>query len=181
VVTCLKKTPFTCFNLDSSICYLHSWQKSKGMRYQISIKNSNTGGPRYMRPLYLRFCICAIEKWSFSWNLSSILQLSLVFLYSNSLYASLFFESLSLSYNEVHLYFKLSNIHIGTCLRLYKIEFFLLVRIWLVCVYQQLSLTSRILSTQKSLDNIACVIINSKICQKCFFVTFKTQWLMYEV
>jgi len=35
-----------------------------------------------------------------SWNLSSNLQLSLVFLYANSLYASLFFESLSLAYNN---------------------------------------------------------------------------------
>jgi len=39
------------------------------------------------------------------WNLSSNLQWSLVFLYANSLYASIFWESLSLAYNEVHLYF----------------------------------------------------------------------------
>jgi len=37
-------------------------------------------------------------------TLSSNLQSSLVFLYANSLYASLFLESLSLEYNEVHLY-----------------------------------------------------------------------------
>jgi len=40
----------------------------------------------------------------FFWNLSSNLQWSLVFLYVNSLYASIFLEYLSLAYNEVHLY-----------------------------------------------------------------------------
>jgi len=33
-------------------------------------------------------------------------ELSLAFLYANSLYASLFLESLSLAYNEVHLFFE---------------------------------------------------------------------------
>jgi len=59
-----------------------------------------TGGPRYMRSFYLQFRIYAIRKWPFFWNLSSNLQSSLVFLYANSLYASLFLESLSLEYNE---------------------------------------------------------------------------------
>ncbi len=64
-------------------------------------------GPRYMRPFYIQFCVYAIEKWPFSWNLSSNLSLSLVFLYGNSLYLSLFLEPLSLEYNKVHLYFLL--------------------------------------------------------------------------
>ncbi len=41
---------------------------------------------------------------TFFWNLSPNYQSSLVFLYVNSLYASLFLESLSLAYNEVQLY-----------------------------------------------------------------------------
>jgi len=48
----------------------------------------------------------AIQKWPFFWNLSSNYQSSLVFLCANSLYASLFLESLSLAYNEVQLYFQ---------------------------------------------------------------------------
>ncbi len=68
--------------------------------------NNNTGSPRYMRSFYLRFRGYAIKKWPLFWNLSSDLQSPLVFLYANSLYASLFFEFLSLAYNEVHLYLK---------------------------------------------------------------------------
>jgi len=45
--------------------------------------------------------ICDSEM-PFFWNTSSNLQSSLAFLH-----ASLFLESLSLTYNEVHLYFKL--------------------------------------------------------------------------
>jgi len=63
-----------------------------------------TGGPCYMQSFYLRIHVYVIEKLPFFWNLSSNLQWSLVFLYANSLYASLFLESLSLAYNEVHLY-----------------------------------------------------------------------------
>jgi len=66
--------------------------------------NGSTGGPHYMRSFYLWFQVYAIQKWPFFWDLSSNLQLSLVFLYANLLYASLFLESLSLAYNEVHLY-----------------------------------------------------------------------------
>jgi len=66
--------------------------------------NLCTGGPHYMRSFYLRIHVYAIGKWPFFWNLSSNLQWSFVFLYANSLYASIFVESLSLAYNEVHLY-----------------------------------------------------------------------------
>jgi len=62
----------------------------------------DTGSPRYMRSFYLRFRVYAIQKWPLFWNLSSDLQLSLVFLY-----ASLFLESLSLEYNEFYLYIKM--------------------------------------------------------------------------
>ncbi len=63
-----------------------------------------TGGPRYMRSFYLQFRVYAIENRPFLRNFSPNLQASLVFLYANSLYASLIFWSLSLAYNEVHLY-----------------------------------------------------------------------------
>jgi len=59
-----------------------------------------------MQSFYLRFRVYLIRKWPFYWNLTSNLQSSLVFLYANSLYASLFLESLSLEYNKVHLYFE---------------------------------------------------------------------------
>jgi len=68
----------------------------------------STGGPRYMRTFYLRFRVYSIPKWPFFCNLTSNLQSSLVFLYANSLYSSLFLESLSLAYNEVHLYTNVS-------------------------------------------------------------------------
>ncbi len=75
--------------------------------------NSYTGGPRYMRSFYLRFRISAIShicdpEMTFFWNISSNYQSSLIFLCANSLYASLFLESLSLAYNEVQLYISLS-------------------------------------------------------------------------
>jgi len=57
-----------------------------------------------MRSFYLQFRVYVIEKFAFFWNLSSNLWQTLVFLYANSLYASLFLESLSLAYHEVHLY-----------------------------------------------------------------------------
>jgi len=72
--------------------------------------NCTTGGPRYMRSFYLQFRVYAIQKWPFFWDPSSNLQSSLVFLYVNLLYASLFFwspYSLSLAYNKVHLYFRM--------------------------------------------------------------------------
>jgi hypothetical protein len=34
----------------------------------VILPHTSTGGPRYMRPFYLRFRVCAIEKWPFSWN-----------------------------------------------------------------------------------------------------------------
>ncbi len=41
---------------------------------------------------------------TYFWILSSNLQLALVSLHANLLYASLYLESLSLAYNEAHLY-----------------------------------------------------------------------------
>ena len=64
----------------------------------------NTGGPRYMRfflSAILRICD---RELSIFWNLSSNLQSSLVILYANPLYASIFFWSLSLPYNEGNVY-----------------------------------------------------------------------------
>ena len=69
-----------------------------------SFLETNTGGPRYMQSFYLRFHVYATQNWPFFWNPSSNLHSSLVFLYAISLYASLFFQSLSLTYNEGHLY-----------------------------------------------------------------------------
>ncbi len=50
--------------------------------------------------------VSAIAYWPFLWNVSSNLQSFLVFLYANLLYASQFFWSLSIAYNEVQLYKK---------------------------------------------------------------------------
>ncbi len=77
-------------------------------------KLSYTGSPRYMRSFYLRFRAYAIENWPFLRNLSPNLWVSLVFLYSNSLYTSLIFWSLSLAYNEVCLYFLTKNVRFFT-------------------------------------------------------------------
>ena len=63
-----------------------------------------TGVPRYIRSFYLRFRVYATENWQFFWKLSSNLQSSLDFLFANSLYASIFFWSLSLPDNEGYLY-----------------------------------------------------------------------------
>jgi len=48
-----------------------------------------------MRSFYLRFHVYATFC-----NISSNLQSSLVFLYANSLYASIYYRSVSLQYNE---------------------------------------------------------------------------------
>ncbi len=48
--------------------------------------------------------VSAIANWPFYWNVSPNLQSLLVFLYVNSLYASQIFWSLSIAYNEVHLF-----------------------------------------------------------------------------
>jgi len=55
-----------------------------------------TRGPCYMWSFYLRIRIYAIEKRPFFWNLASNLHWLLVFLYVNSLYVSIFLESLSI-------------------------------------------------------------------------------------
>jgi len=57
-----------------------------------------------MRTFYLRFRIYAIKIMAFQRNVSSNLPMLLVSLYANLLYASKFFRSLSLAYNEVRLY-----------------------------------------------------------------------------
>jgi hypothetical protein len=57
-----------------------------------------------MRSFYLRFRLYAIQKWPFFLEPILLFTVILVFLYANSLYASLFLESLSLAYNEVQLY-----------------------------------------------------------------------------
>jgi len=52
------------------------------------------------------FTYMRLKNGLFFWNLSSNLQWLLVFLYANSLYSSIFLESLSLAFNEVHLYWQ---------------------------------------------------------------------------
>ncbi len=54
---------------------------------------------------YLRIRFSVIAIWPFFGNISINLQSFLVFLYANSLYASLIFRSQSIAYNEVQLYF----------------------------------------------------------------------------
>jgi len=54
-----------------------------------------------MQSFYLQF---RDPELAFFWNQSSNYQSSLVSLYANLLYSSLFLESLSIVYNEVHLY-----------------------------------------------------------------------------
>jgi hypothetical protein len=60
----------------------------------------------YRRPslnaIFLSEILCMCNpKMAFFWNLSSNLQSSLVFLYANLFYTSLFLESLSLAYNYI--------------------------------------------------------------------------------
>ncbi len=68
-----------------------------------------TGGPRYMQTFYLRFLR----------NVSSYLPKLLVSLYADLLYANHFFRSLTIAYNEMHLYFcpYLSHITWNTCIK----------------------------------------------------------------
>jgi hypothetical protein len=58
-----------------------------------------------MWSFYLQIRVAtAIANWPFFWNVSPNLQLFLVLLYGNLLYASQIFWYLSIEYNEVHLY-----------------------------------------------------------------------------
>jgi len=57
-----------------------------------------------MRTFYLRFRVYAIKIMAFQRNVSPNLPMLLVSLYANSLYASQFFRSLSIAYNEGRLY-----------------------------------------------------------------------------
>jgi len=56
------------------------------------------------------FAYMRMKNGLFFWNLSSNLQWLLVFLYANSLHASIFLESLSLAYNEVYLYMNITKL-----------------------------------------------------------------------
>jgi hypothetical protein len=58
-----------------------------------------------MRTFYLRFCVYAIEIMAYLRSISSYLPMLLVSLYADLLYANHFFRSLSIAYNEVHLYY----------------------------------------------------------------------------
>ncbi len=58
--------------------------------------------------LFLRVRVSSIENWPFFWNVSPNLQSFLVFLYANTLYASLNFWSLSIAHNKVQLYLFIS-------------------------------------------------------------------------
>jgi len=62
-----------------------------------------------MRTFYLRFRVYAIKSMTFQRNISSNLPMLLVSLFANSLYASHFFRSLSMAYNEGRLYIHLYN------------------------------------------------------------------------
>ena len=64
----------------------------------------STGGPHYMRTFCLQFHVYAIKIMAFLRDVSSYLPMLLVSLYGNSLCANHFFRSLSIAYNEVHLY-----------------------------------------------------------------------------
>ena len=67
-----------------------------------------------MRSFYLRFRVHGTENWPYFGNISTNLQSSLFYLYA--LYASKFFRSLSLAYNEGNLYRQ----NIGASFRGYK-------------------------------------------------------------
>jgi len=69
----------------------------------------HTGDPRYMRTFYLPFHIYVIKIMAYQRNISSNLPMLLVSLYANSLYASQFFGSLSIEYNEGRLYIHLKR------------------------------------------------------------------------
>jgi len=59
----------------------------------VILPHTSTGSPRYMRPFYLRFRVCAIEKWPFSWNRTY------PHIYSYSWFISSFFYNLLLAKN----------------------------------------------------------------------------------
>jgi hypothetical protein len=66
------------------------------------IKNSSTGGSRYMRSFYLQICVCAIEKWPFF--LEPILLFTVIvglFICEFIIFEHIF--GVPLAYNEVHL------------------------------------------------------------------------------
>jgi len=83
----------------------------KTYSFVVSTNNCPINSYLYMQAALVICClfICKfaymwLKNGLFFWNLSSNLQWLLVFLYGNSLYSSIFLESPSLEYNEVHLY-----------------------------------------------------------------------------
>ncbi len=97
-------------NFDGAVLYFTSILKEKNQPY-----NNRVNLQRHLIEVQAALDMCGLFICDFTymrsrndlffWNLSSNYQSSLVFLYANSLYASLFLESLSLAYNEVQLYF----------------------------------------------------------------------------
>jgi len=76
------------------------------MRVFGKLKMPSTGSPRYMRSFYLQFCIYAIRKWPFF--LEPILKFTVILglFICEFIICKPILESLSLTYNEVHLYFE---------------------------------------------------------------------------
>ncbi len=101
--TILKIMNWLFFYIKTNLLFtIFNNNKKIKISYHANIVFRYTGGTRYMRSFYLRFM--QLKNSLFFWNLSSNLQRLFVFLYANSLYASIFLESQSLEYNEVHLY-----------------------------------------------------------------------------
>jgi len=128
----------------------------------------STGGPPYMRSFYLRFHVYAIQKWPFFWNLSSNYQSSLVFLYANSLYASLFLQSLSLAYNKVHLY---------------KIYFIGLATFLMASLTVQTFLLKTISKSRRRIKRLKDILsgkIGTKTysVQKCLVISMSLRWIL---
>ncbi len=67
----------TNFSYAISFFYVHVTRKklpkrrSCKKRARVTLMKLTTGGPHFMRSFYLQFCINAIEKWPFFWNISS--------------------------------------------------------------------------------------------------------------
>lgn len=82
---------------------LPKMKRSSSFEFFYRFKNWSSGGPRYMLTFYLQFFVFAIKIMAFH-MVSSYFPILLVSLYVNSFYAGQFFRSLSIPYNEGHLY-----------------------------------------------------------------------------